>query len=792
MHFRPYPTILLTLSISALTACGGGGGGGGSDTPKAPETDVTIPVVNAPVATAPSFSYSYPSEAVVLDKDRAELTGRMVLNDFLWANENLKLVESFERNYDEFGNGIDYHLPDFANFETGSYQESCANSGSFTIDITSAQLNALITYNDCNEDGSVINGTIELQFYNLNITDNTYEVLTTYSDYVQTSNGETARYVDGYIQMKVYSEKYNSADYTTYIENIQPFTATPYVTQLSFSTDSDAYDSAQFYNLEGSLTISELGVASYSTSASDTSKSFFSDSEENIQTLTSRGAIIDQYLLLVDGDDYYSSYLQYQEPNDAILEGTAVEDIHLYGQEFSSENDEDASFNLNSLIGTNAFTLISIDFEVQRGSVSEPVTGIENGYLNVSGVPDRYYFDITASESDGTEYTAELLIYLATAQDFDGDGEADHIDSDDDNDGYDDNQDEFPFDVAEWSDIDRDGIGDNSDADIDGDGIANSDDLYPEEAMCANEYETENGGCIFYSLSKSDVKAADLNGFIYITDDDSQRILRWNSNTGRLIAPIEFDNSPDFDSIVYSKSEDRLYVLDIGTAIYFIDSPSSSDTIQTFIDEDLPGGDVYIQAMDEALFLTSGNENNTENWSVKIFDTAASLIDSYNVASRNAPVNPLWSQSNYSLISGYSDTGNTTRFSRSEYSEDYSEHSSLRVDLDEANRDLQQYHISDSEIFTKNGRIISLNTMEEIDPVSIEFSSVLFADSDYLIVEEEQYDGDYAVVYNHSDDQLAELKCDFDTVESALVAGDNIVVIHDPDDHTLQLTVINN
>ena len=58
----------------------------------------------------------------------------------------------------------------------------------------------------------------------------------------------------------------------------------------------------------------------------------------------------------------------------------------------------------------------------------------------------------------------------ASCIDSDSDGEMDVIDTDDDNDGFDDDIDAFPLDPLEWKDVDRDGTGDNADTDDDGDG----------------------------------------------------------------------------------------------------------------------------------------------------------------------------------------------------------------------------------------------------------------------------------------------------------------------------------
>ena len=61
------------------------------------------------------------------------------------------------------------------------------------------------------------------------------------------------------------------------------------------------------------------------------------------------------------------------------------------------------------------------------------------------------------------------------AIDFDGDGIPNDSDPDDDNDGVDDVDDDFPLDVTERIDTDGDGIGNNADTDDDGDGYLDVD-----------------------------------------------------------------------------------------------------------------------------------------------------------------------------------------------------------------------------------------------------------------------------------------------------------------------------
>jgi len=71
------------------------------------------------------------------------------------------------------------------------------------------------------------------------------------------------------------------------------------------------------------------------------------------------------------------------------------------------------------------------------------------------------------------DFTVDIAFLVTTdgPPDIDGDGIANHLDPDDDQDGVPDMEDAFPLDPEEWKDVDGDWIGDNLDADVDGDGI---------------------------------------------------------------------------------------------------------------------------------------------------------------------------------------------------------------------------------------------------------------------------------------------------------------------------------
>jgi len=93
--------------------------------------------------------------------------------------------------------------------------------------------------------------------------------------------------------------------------------------------------------------------------------------------------------------------------------------------------------------------------------------------------------DATDADIDGDGYNNDDDEFPSDAAewvDSDGDGTGDKADSDYDVDGLVDADDEFPDDASEWVDSDGDGIGDNADSDDDGDGWGDSDDEFPDDA----------------------------------------------------------------------------------------------------------------------------------------------------------------------------------------------------------------------------------------------------------------------------------------------------------------------
>ncbi len=96
--------------------------------------------------------------------------------------------------------------------------------------------------------------------------------------------------------------------------------------------------------------------------------------------------------------------------------------------------------------------------------------------------------DFIAGDSNFSALVARAQAYVDTminhhpASDFDGDGIANDVDTDDDGDGIEDSVDLFPFDASEWSDTDGDGVGDNADA-------------YPNSELCFAAADGDGENC---------------------------------------------------------------------------------------------------------------------------------------------------------------------------------------------------------------------------------------------------------------------------------------------------------
>ena len=103
-------------------------------------------------------------------------------------------------------------------------------------------------------------------------------------------------------------------------------------------------------------------------------------------------------------------------------------------------------------------------------------------YRHTDGEPDCIDTDDDGDgylDEDEIACDSDPLDTKSRPKDFDRDKLPDCIDPDDDNDGCPDTEDAFPLNPKECKDTDGDGIGDNADWDSDNDGIPDSKDAFP-------------------------------------------------------------------------------------------------------------------------------------------------------------------------------------------------------------------------------------------------------------------------------------------------------------------------
>jgi hypothetical protein len=99
-------------------------------------------------------------------------------------------------------------------------------------------------------------------------------------------------------------------------------------------------------------------------------------------------------------------------------------------------------------------------------------------------------FDEAGDNPDNNKIITTVYI----DQDSDGDGTANRLDSDDDNDGVVDDNDVFPLDPSEQLDSDGDGIGNNADNDDDNDGVLDAQDAFPLNAAESQDSDDDGIG----------------------------------------------------------------------------------------------------------------------------------------------------------------------------------------------------------------------------------------------------------------------------------------------------------
>ena len=179
----------------------------------------------------------------------------------------------------------------------------------------------------------------------------------------------------------------------------------------------------------------------------------------------------------------------------------------------------------------------------------------------------------------------DLLIVESDIRDFDADGVANNVDSDDDNDGVVDINDLFPFDSFESQDSDLDGVGDNAD-------------FYLSDANCSNEDQGSNGICYQSQLNTSTLSHITSNGrdtFYYLTDENI--LFSYDRTNNTFLNVQQLTEAVDIE---YSNVHQRLYIGFFDGSISYVASDFSLSTFASVEGcvKDLLDADSYLIVLD--------------------------------------------------------------------------------------------------------------------------------------------------------------------------------------------------
>jgi len=216
----------------------------------------------------------------------------------------------------------------------------------------------------------------------------------------------------------------------------------------------------------------------------------------------------------------------------------AIFTLDTTGPEVSSTSPEDGSTG----VAVNTTVTIQFNEKVDTDSVElalgiEPYASVEDFQwtdgeqlvlvFDLDLYPDNTYtITIAKSAADvlGNQMVTSFSFSFTTGYDLDDDGIPDSIDPDDDGDGVDDEDDDFPANPSEWSDTDEDGTGDNADTDDDDDGVDDTDDVFPLDPQEWTDTDDDGVG-----------NNAD-------DDDDGDGVMDWEDDL-----PLDKDETEDLD-----------------------------------------------------------------------------------------------------------------------------------------------------------------------------------------------------------------------------------------------------
>ncbi|MCU7844026.1 MAG: hypothetical protein KZQ93_09325 [Candidatus Thiodiazotropha sp. (ex Monitilora ramsayi)] len=555
---RAAVSILRTFSLlilgSLLSACGGGGSA----------TSDSSPLTNKPI---------------VLDASNVSKVAEVLRHEVF---EPISLFE-FHRSF------FTTPVPVF-NYLNITETYPCV-SGERTVTVSRSGATVTYLYDQCQNDFAItIDGGITYTFSNVNPTNQTYTLKLTY-DNLSFDDGVSRTVYDGTTNLDA-----NFAPDSTVSLNI-----------LSNRSINDK-DIGEIFNSRSlSFSVSYLGgpdnaaLTGFSSGTIDLMNSgvvelYWLPTEERIQISgegtqagyieISAGRFGVEY---VDGNGNHSAMVAsgIDIDNLDIFASTNSAPVFRQGTKIYFAEGSPVILNLEQWLYDPNLDVLSITPSIvsaPSGANYEVRSQQQFSVEIVADTPGEYSLDIQATDPDGL--TANGVIVFEISPDTDGDGTADHVDADDDNDGVDDVNDAFPLDSTETIDSDGDGIGNNADTDDDNDGVADSTDFAPLNPLCHSVAQTDGGVCISeLTVSVTEI-SVDGDGIIYFLAQDLKKLFRWNTATQEFLSPVQLGSvTPSDDTVqqmVYQPTQNRLYFGYFSGAIIYIDLAAAPETEQGF------------------------------------------------------------------------------------------------------------------------------------------------------------------------------------------------------------------
>jgi len=230
--------------------------------------------------------------------------------------------------------------------------------------------------------------------------------------------------------------------------------------------------SYQFFGRSVSISGNTIVVGAYLANEGKGAAYVFKRSPDGVWTekaiLTDSAGVIDDHFgsaVAIDGSVALIGAYRYNEP--VLPADIGTQPRQRQGAAYVFYEDTSGAWNL-AAVELATLNRSADNFDDFAFSVAL------SGYSAVLGIPEINSTDLGRFRH---------ITGLDTVIDTDGDGQTNDVDADDDNDGIPDVNDLFPTDATEYSDLDGDGFGDNSDAfvfnatesfDSDNDGIGNN------------------------------------------------------------------------------------------------------------------------------------------------------------------------------------------------------------------------------------------------------------------------------------------------------------------------------